>query len=300
MQHIFDIDIAEEYGILEAVLLNHFEFWIKKNMANGKHFHDGCYWTYNSVKAFGDLFPYASAKQIRGALNHLIEEGLIQTGNYNELPTDRTLWYSFTEVGMCLLQKGQMDLPCRENGFASEGKALPDINTDIEYKNTYKDTYNPPFNPPKGDKADKPKNTKNSGTLSTEFLMEEVKAKNFSPAVVSILGEWIEYKKEIKTPYKSATGFQKLLTKLKNEIQKRGEKAVVERIEEAMSRQWVGWNFDTMDAFDKNRPYMQNKQKLETKSRYKDLSQKPDDTEQRKQFQELARNLRESLKNRQE
>ena len=173
----------------------------------------------------------------------------------------------------------------------------PQLNT-IE-QNTIEQN-NSPFNPPKGDKAEKQKKAKNNGSLSTEVLMEEVKTKNFSPAVVSILGEWIEYKKEIKTPYKSATGFQKLLTKLKNEIQKRGEKAVVERIEEAMSRQWVGWNFDTMDAFDKNRPYMQNKQKLETKSRYKDLSQKPDDTEQRKQFQELARNLRESLKNRQE
>ena len=83
MPHCFDVEIAKKYGILEAILLNYFRFWIQKNEANEVHYHDGRYWTYNSIKAFCELFPYASKKMIEKAINHLVEEGLLVTGNYN-------------------------------------------------------------------------------------------------------------------------------------------------------------------------------------------------------------------------
>ena len=48
MKHIFDVDIAKEYGVNEAVILESMNYWIQKNKANGKHFYEGEYWTYNS------------------------------------------------------------------------------------------------------------------------------------------------------------------------------------------------------------------------------------------------------------
>ena len=87
MEHHFNVELAKEYGILEAIILNNLQFWIEKNRANGTNFHDGHYWTYNSAKAFSELFPYASQKQIRKALQNLIGEGIIQTGNYNKNPS---------------------------------------------------------------------------------------------------------------------------------------------------------------------------------------------------------------------
>ena len=84
MYHSFDTDLAKKYGVLEAVLLNHFQFWIAKNEANDVNFHDGCYWTFNSIKAFQDLFPYATRRQIEKALKHLRDEGILQVSNYNE------------------------------------------------------------------------------------------------------------------------------------------------------------------------------------------------------------------------
>lgn len=160
---------------------------------------------------------------------------------------------------------------------------------------------NPPIIPQEKQKEQNgQKKSRSKKALTPEVMKEEIAKRSFSSAVVSELYDWIEYKGQIKNQYTSVMGFNRVLTELENAIKKHGEKAVIERMDESMSREWQGWYFNTMDAFDKNRPYMQNKQKLETKSRYKDLSQKPDDTEQRKQFQELARNLRESLKNRQE
>jgi DNA-binding PadR family transcriptional regulator len=132
MQHSFDIDIAKEYGILEAVLLNNLWYWIEKNRANETNFFDGEYWTYNSNRAFNELFPYATPRKINYALTRLQEEGLIKTGNYNQSAYDRTLWYAFTEKGKSIVQKCKMDLSNLSNGNVDFVKPIPNINTNIK------------------------------------------------------------------------------------------------------------------------------------------------------------------------
>ena len=131
MQHSFDIEIAKEYGIIEAILLNNFQFWIEKNKANNINFYDGYYWTYNSTKALNELFPYLSQRRIQNALKHLRDEGILQVGNYNKLSYDRTLWYAFTKKGECIMQKREMDCEEKGNGECENVQAIPDINTDI-------------------------------------------------------------------------------------------------------------------------------------------------------------------------
>ena len=126
MQHSFDVDIAKEYGILEAILLNNMWFWIEKNRANNTNFYDGFYWTYNSTRAFNELFPYVSQRQIQSALKRLIEKEILQTGNYNKVAYDRTLWYAFTEKGKCIMQKCKMDYANLLNGDNEKGKPIPD------------------------------------------------------------------------------------------------------------------------------------------------------------------------------
>lgn len=135
MQHSFDVDIAVEYGILEAILLNNLWFWIKKNEANKVNYFDNDYWTYNSVRAFGELFPYVSQKQIQTALKHLENEGLIKTGNYNKSTYDRTLWYAFDTQGKSIMQKSKMEVPKKENGLVENVEPIPDINTNINTNN---------------------------------------------------------------------------------------------------------------------------------------------------------------------
>lgn len=125
MQHHFDIDLAKKYGILEAVLLDNFCFWTVKNAANEVHIHDGRVWTYNSVKAFCEMMPYASSKQIRRALSHLEADGLIVTGNFNNSPYDRTKWYALTDKAFFECRLGNFDLPKRANGEAEKGKPIP-------------------------------------------------------------------------------------------------------------------------------------------------------------------------------
>lgn len=141
MQHSFDVEIAQKCGILEAVLLENIYYWIKKNEVNNKHFYDGKYWTYNSRKAFAELFPYASEKQIRTALEKLIKNGLIITGNYNPDKRDRTLWYSLSDNGFLLFQKRLLQMTVESETLAQEGEPLPDNKPNIL----------PPYIPPKGE-----------------------------------------------------------------------------------------------------------------------------------------------------
>lgn len=110
MEHHFNTEIAKEYGMLEAVIINNFAYWIEKNKANDVNYHDGAYWTYNSMKALSQIFNYATERQIRYAINHLIKAEILQTDNYNQQKYDRTLWYSFTEKGVELLKKYGIDL----------------------------------------------------------------------------------------------------------------------------------------------------------------------------------------------
>ena len=130
-QHSFNIRVAEEIGIMPAVILNNIDYWIQKNIANNKHYYDGSYWTYNSVRAFSDLFPYVSANTIRNSLKKLEDLGYLKTGNYNKVGYDKTKWYSITNLGYCILQNKQNDLPKVPNGLTKSNEPIPNINTNI-------------------------------------------------------------------------------------------------------------------------------------------------------------------------
>lgn len=133
MNHSFDKDIAVAYGLAEAVILNHMQFWIEQNQANNVNFYDGSFWTYNTTKAYAEIFPYLSQRQIQCALKHLREEGILKTGNYNKSAYDRTLWYAFTEKGISIMQKCKMENTEMSNGFDLQVQPIPDNNT---YNNT--------------------------------------------------------------------------------------------------------------------------------------------------------------------
>ena len=136
--HYFDVHIAKLYGVNCAVILQNIWHWVSKNEANGKHFHDGYYWTYNSTKAFSKQFPYLSQRQIETALKKLRDEGILKTGNYNAMAYDRTLWYAITEKGKSILHTGEMEFTSIVNGNNEDVKPIPNINTNI----------NSPYNKP--------------------------------------------------------------------------------------------------------------------------------------------------------
>lgn len=120
--HSFNIHIACLVGIEKAILLKDLYGWCHLNLSNNKNIHSDRPWTYNSVKAFGDKYPYLKPRTIGVYLDELERDGWIESGNYNETAFDRTKWYTidFEKYDNAILasigKKLQMDLPETVNG----------------------------------------------------------------------------------------------------------------------------------------------------------------------------------------
>ena len=97
MNFHFDGAVAEMYGVDGAVFISRLQFWIEKNAANDRHWHDGRYWTYNSLRAMEKLFPFWSRRQIERIVKNLKDKGVLLTANYARDSHDRTLFYALDE-----------------------------------------------------------------------------------------------------------------------------------------------------------------------------------------------------------
>lgn len=151
MNHSFDIDHAKAYGLPEAIIISNFQFWISRNKANGENERDGRTWTYNSVRALKELFPYLTSDRITGALNRLVEHGVLVSGVYNARAADRTKWFAFADESLFLPMNSHLGkspngigktptfhLGKSPNGITGKPKCLvkKDINEDITTVNT--------------------------------------------------------------------------------------------------------------------------------------------------------------------
>ena len=150
MEHHFNVEVAKMYGVEEAILIHNIFFWVKKNVANDRHKHDGRYWTYNSSKAFAELFPYFNEKKIYRLLSDMCQKKILIKGNFNKNAFDRTMWYSLSDETLSVLDKEKYDISQMSesydekcifhfskmgNGFSESEEPIPYSNTDSKQDN---------------------------------------------------------------------------------------------------------------------------------------------------------------------
>lgn len=134
--HHFNTELACEVGVTKAVLLENIAFWIEKNVANNKHFYKDNYWTYNSIKAFADIFPYISIRRLERELRELIDDDYLVSDNFNKNPYDRTKWYALSNKSfkyfkkICPKNSALIDTQKNVNEFNEKREPIPDNNTD--------------------------------------------------------------------------------------------------------------------------------------------------------------------------
>lgn len=138
MIHSFTTEIALEIGVNEAIVLNHLYYWVHHNKTNNINFYEGRYWTYNSIGAFTRQFPFFTQAQIRRILNKLKDNGIIDTGNFNKNNYDRTIWYTLTQKGLCLLgdDEGKGWLECSNNFIEDKSKNDDDAIDEVSQSDT--------------------------------------------------------------------------------------------------------------------------------------------------------------------
>ena len=99
MPHCFEVELAEKYGLLEAILIEFFKREIIFNKQHNENFYNGMYWEVISMKSLQKLHPYMTITRIKTATEHLEREGILLIGAFGKDYRNRTKWYTLTEKG---------------------------------------------------------------------------------------------------------------------------------------------------------------------------------------------------------
>jgi len=129
----------------------------KKPRANGRNFHDGRYWTYNSKKALARLFPFWTERQLDRIIASCKEQGAVLTGNYNQDGRDRTIWYAVSDRVLAVYSAPEPDQPVDCNPPIGEMQSTGCVDASHEPVKSYKEQlltpvispHKPPSSPPK-------------------------------------------------------------------------------------------------------------------------------------------------------
>lgn len=103
--HTFNVQLASDIGLNQAILLQHLYYWHQINEGKEHNIIDDRVWTYNTSKGFAKVFPYLTERQVSYALTKLEETGYVITGNYNKAAFDQTKWYSLEDKALELFVK---------------------------------------------------------------------------------------------------------------------------------------------------------------------------------------------------
>lgn len=149
--HGFNVGIAIDYSPIMALWLAHLAYWSEKNLANNNNIYDGLVWTFDTIEAIGDYFPYLSKSQRETMINNSIKEGLVVAGNYNYTTYDRTNWYALTpkayfyfphlmtekyikRLFLSISEKSEMDFAEFGNGFPRFRMTIPSTDPSTDPK----------------------------------------------------------------------------------------------------------------------------------------------------------------------
>ena len=94
--HSFSVDVAKDFGVDIALMLNHFSFWYLKNKSNNHQYYKGDYWIRMKASQMQEYYPYFSLRQLRYLIDKMIDLKLIKQDEFNQKKNDRTKWYSLT------------------------------------------------------------------------------------------------------------------------------------------------------------------------------------------------------------
>lgn len=102
-----NIDLAEQIRLKESILVQHINYWCKRNTQQKKNYRDSYYWMYNTLDSFLIILIFYQKNTLIRCLNRLCEEGIVVKNKYNKKNYDRTNWYrinyNYTKNGVTLI-----------------------------------------------------------------------------------------------------------------------------------------------------------------------------------------------------
>jgi hypothetical protein len=89
---------------------------------------DGRVWCRSSAKGFNKYIDYMSAQKIRRVLRTLEELEVIKVGNFNKVPTNQTLWYTFSDKFKNVLEEVGYQSSKMKNGMFKNEQSINNLN----------------------------------------------------------------------------------------------------------------------------------------------------------------------------
>ncbi|MDE7261058.1 MAG: hypothetical protein K2N78_03210 [Oscillospiraceae bacterium] len=102
LEHHFPPLIAEKYGVNAAIFLRDIYHWCETNKNNEEHFHDGRWWTYQTIAGLCKRHTYWTKNQVEHIIRTCKEKGALLSGHFSENQFDRTCWYALTDEALAL------------------------------------------------------------------------------------------------------------------------------------------------------------------------------------------------------
>lgn len=87
---LIDMDLACKIGNKETYVLSQINYWLHRK----PHWRDGKPWIYNTYEKWADQIPCFGIASIKSAVSKLRQLGLIESGEFNRIRSDRTRWYT--------------------------------------------------------------------------------------------------------------------------------------------------------------------------------------------------------------
>lgn len=174
--HTFDIKLAREFGIEEALLIHHFQYWIGLNKKRKKAFQEGRTWTFQTYQEIADHFPYLSYAKVRHAIDNLVKHNIIIRKNLNNNPMVKTPWFAFVDEEAFSI-----------NSYDCEISHTTVKNDTSTYKN--KDTRNKDNN---NNRVPEKQNISIQDETSNDAVVVVLKKVNFSEDEIKLLAKWVK------------------------------------------------------------------------------------------------------------
>ena len=240
LHYTFSVEYAEKYGLNEAIMLHNFMYWIKINQANNHNCIEGRYWTYNSAKAFQNLFPFWSQKQIQYLLSKMVDCGILLQGCFNKDKRDRTSWYTLSDdfFSDCILQNREMDDTKSGNDILQNREMYNITDKKQQIKNTNKNNIDTASDFSQSNYSEIP----NSSTCKKNLPVQKPKKEEEIEVIpncidISKWEEWKNYKKEKKQKLTKSTADKQLKNLQKWHLEGQDPNEIIDN---SISNGWAG------------------------------------------------------------
>lgn len=128
--------LAKIIGLNESIVLQQIHYWLQVKESTGKDFIDGHYWVYNSYRQWNEQFPFWHKDTVKRTFQHLEDNGLLISGNFNTKKFDRTKWYTINYDALVLVQNASLvGANCTHRTVQNKPTNTIDYITDINNNN---------------------------------------------------------------------------------------------------------------------------------------------------------------------